>query len=249
MSPKLTRWRVLPVSAFPQSIVLHCRVTLPFAELRQTLLVDAIDLGWGCLRLIRTESSPTSRPERNQSNRISSAGAWPIHRPMRQSSLRGITRHPPTTREKYPPARGCRVHSKMTLSPAGYAWWYCRASKTARAEWSAMEAVVRTPPRGGRPPFEESSRFLRLGKIGFVPLRSNSRNVGGTSVRNCAEYGHCVAMIWRACSRLIYRRTAVAYRYSFEDMLALLHGHAPAKVSTRSHFIVGASSRATCQLD
>ena len=36
------------------------------------------------------------------------------------------------------------------------------------------------------------------GKIGFVPLRSNSRNVGGTSVRNCAEYGHRVAMIWRA---------------------------------------------------
>ena len=52
-----------------------------------------------------------------------------------------------------------------------------------------MEAVVRTPPRR-KASFEESSRFLRLGKIGFVPLRSNSRNVGGTSVRNCAEYGH-----------------------------------------------------------
>jgi hypothetical protein len=33
------------VSAFPQSIVLRCRVTPPFAELRQMLLVDAIDLG------------------------------------------------------------------------------------------------------------------------------------------------------------------------------------------------------------
>jgi hypothetical protein len=39
-----------------------------------------------------------------------------------------------------------------------------------------MEAVVRTPPRGGRLSFEESSRFLCLGKIGFVPLRLNSRN-------------------------------------------------------------------------
>jgi hypothetical protein len=35
---------LVAVSAFPQSIVLHCRVTLPFAELRQTLLLDAIDL-------------------------------------------------------------------------------------------------------------------------------------------------------------------------------------------------------------
>jgi hypothetical protein len=33
------------VSAFPQSIVLRCRVTLPFSELRQMLLVDAINLG------------------------------------------------------------------------------------------------------------------------------------------------------------------------------------------------------------
>ena len=33
------------VSAFPQSIVLRCRVALPFAELRQMLLVDAINLG------------------------------------------------------------------------------------------------------------------------------------------------------------------------------------------------------------
>ena len=32
------------MSAFPQSIVLRCRVTLPFAELRQMLLEDAIDL-------------------------------------------------------------------------------------------------------------------------------------------------------------------------------------------------------------
>ena len=46
MSLKLTPPRgVLPVSAFPQSIVLHCRVTLPFAELRQMFLVEAIDLG------------------------------------------------------------------------------------------------------------------------------------------------------------------------------------------------------------
>jgi hypothetical protein len=29
----------------PQSIVLRCRVTPPFAELRQMLLVDAVDLG------------------------------------------------------------------------------------------------------------------------------------------------------------------------------------------------------------
>ena len=33
------------VSDFPQSIVLRCRVTLPFAELRQMFLVDAINLG------------------------------------------------------------------------------------------------------------------------------------------------------------------------------------------------------------
>jgi hypothetical protein len=43
--PNSTRWRVLHGVAFPQSIVLRCRVTLPFAELRQMLLVDAIDLG------------------------------------------------------------------------------------------------------------------------------------------------------------------------------------------------------------
>ena len=40
----------------------------------------------GCLRLIRTESSPTSRPERNQSNRISSAGS--LARGIRQCSQR-----------------------------------------------------------------------------------------------------------------------------------------------------------------
>ena len=33
------------VSGCQQSIVLRCRVTPPFAELRQMLLVDAIDLG------------------------------------------------------------------------------------------------------------------------------------------------------------------------------------------------------------
>ena len=41
VSPKLTRWRVLPVSAFPQSIALRCRVTPPFTELRQMLPVGA----------------------------------------------------------------------------------------------------------------------------------------------------------------------------------------------------------------
>jgi hypothetical protein len=30
---------------YPTSIVLRCRVTPPFAELRQMLLVDAVDLG------------------------------------------------------------------------------------------------------------------------------------------------------------------------------------------------------------
>ena len=65
------------------------RVGTPFAELRQMLLVDAIDLGLhlGCRRLIRTESSPTSRPERSQSNRISSPAAWLRHRPVRSVLL------------------------------------------------------------------------------------------------------------------------------------------------------------------
>ena len=40
----------------------------------------------------------------------------------------------------------------------------------------------------------------------------------------------------------------MAYRYSFEDLLALLHGHAPAKVDAVA-LHVGASSRAICQLD
>ena len=33
--------------------------------------------------------------------------------------------------------------------------------------------------------------LLPLGKIGFAPLRSNSRNAGG-SVRSCAECAHRV---------------------------------------------------------
>jgi hypothetical protein len=40
----------------------------------------------------------------------------------------------------------------------------------------------------------------------------------------------------------------VSYRYSFEDLLALLHGPAPAKL-TRSQSIVGALSMAICQWD
>ena len=44
MPPQYWR-RVPPVSASLQSIVLRCRVTPPFTELRQMLLVDAIDLG------------------------------------------------------------------------------------------------------------------------------------------------------------------------------------------------------------
>src|SRR4051794_39692954 len=69
------------------------------------LLVDAINLGLhsGCLRLIRTESSPTSRPERNHSNRISSAGRLAKTSASAVSaSLRGVTRRPPTWGESHP---------------------------------------------------------------------------------------------------------------------------------------------------
>ena len=62
------------MSGFPQSIALRCRLTPSFAEFRQMLLVDAIDPGLHVRHFIRTESSPTNRPERNHSNRISSAG-------------------------------------------------------------------------------------------------------------------------------------------------------------------------------
>jgi len=48
----------------------------------------------GCRRLIRTESSPTSRPERRQSNRISSPAAWLRHRPVRSVLLWGGSRVP-----------------------------------------------------------------------------------------------------------------------------------------------------------
>jgi len=41
----------------------------------------------------------------------------------------------------------------------------------------------------------------------------------------------------------------VSYGYSFEDSLALLHGHAPGEGLTRSHSIVGALSMAICQWD
>jgi hypothetical protein len=39
------RRRMLQVGGYPTSIVLRCRVTPPFAELRQMLLVNAVNLG------------------------------------------------------------------------------------------------------------------------------------------------------------------------------------------------------------
>ena len=90
------------VSASLQSIVLRCRVMPPFAELRQTLLVDAIDLGLH-LRMpaLDQDGEFPPGPERNQSNRISSAGRLANTSANADSaSLRGITRHPPTTQER-----------------------------------------------------------------------------------------------------------------------------------------------------
>ena len=60
----------------------------------------------GCLRLIRTESSPTSRPERNQSNRISSAGQ--LGQDIGQCSQRFFNRvgHAASSRPSgYPPPK------------------------------------------------------------------------------------------------------------------------------------------------
>ena len=91
------------VSAFPQSIVLRCRVTLPFAELRQMLLVDEIDPGLhlGMPALDQDGEFADQPSERNQSNRISSAGrlAKTSARTV-SASLRGVTRRPPTTNQR-----------------------------------------------------------------------------------------------------------------------------------------------------
>ena len=53
------------VSASLQSIVLRCRDMPPFAELRQTLLVDAIDLGLHLRMPALDQDGEFTRPERN----------------------------------------------------------------------------------------------------------------------------------------------------------------------------------------
>jgi hypothetical protein len=85
-------------------------------------------------------------------------------------------------RVRRPPSRstashngGCPVYSNGKPS--------CRRlGRQARHEWSAIEAV-KASCWGG----ETSSRFLPLARIGFAPLRSNSRNAGALrsgAVRN-----------------------------------------------------------------
>jgi hypothetical protein len=58
----------------------------------------------------------------------------------------------------------------------------------------------------------------------FVQPRSRSRpGAGSTALSN-------EALPVQAMVLLFERGAAVSYRYSFEDLLVLLHGHAPAKV-------------------
>jgi hypothetical protein len=77
---------------------------------------------------------------------------------------------------------GVEFYSKMTLSPAGDGTAELREQPGPNGvRWKPWSELLLEAEGllGG----ETSSRFLRLGKIGFVPLRSNSRNVCGTSVR------------------------------------------------------------------
>jgi len=55
---------------------LRGQVTPPFAERRQTKRDQSRLAPGDACALMRTESSPTSRPERNQSNKISSTGRF-----------------------------------------------------------------------------------------------------------------------------------------------------------------------------
>jgi hypothetical protein len=77
---------------------------------------------------------------------------------------------------------GCRVYSKMTLSPDGEAWrGSCRASRQTRDEWSGMEAVAHL------------ELVLEMEGPSFPWARSVSRCLDRTRamlVRSCAECAH-----------------------------------------------------------
>src|SRR6266566_4486200 len=74
---------------------------------------------------------------------------------------------------------------KMTLSRPGHAWRdVLQSFEAARDEWSAMEAVVHLElllEAEGLLIEERTAHASPLGKIGFAPPRSKSRNVGAVS--------------------------------------------------------------------
>src|SRR6266508_1647079 len=79
---------------------------------------------------------------------------------------------------------------KMTLSRPGHGWRdLLQTFDAARDEWSAMEAVVHLElllEAEGLLIEERTAHASPLGKIGFAPPRSKSRNVGHGAVRSGA---------------------------------------------------------------
>ncbi len=76
----------------------------------------------------------------------------------------------------------------------------------------------------------------------MAPKRTSSIETRSTIFVGSTCSGHGASSSERGAA-------AVSYGYSFEDSLALLHGHAPGEGLTRSHSIVGALSMAICQWD
>ena len=104
---------------------LRGQVTPPFAERRQTKRDQSRLAPGDACALMRTESSPTSRPERNQSKRISSAGRLAkASASAARASLRGVTRRPPTAWESTHVAPRAEVlaHCAASLASAAAIW-------------------------------------------------------------------------------------------------------------------------------
>ena len=97
---------------------------------------------------------------------------------------------------------------KMTLSRPGHGWRdLLQTFDAARDEWSAMEAVVHLElllEAEGLLIEERTAHASPLGKIGFAPPRSKSRNAGAVPFGPCAEVDFAVAV----CKGLVgFKRT------------------------------------------